>query len=103
MTHALACLRLRIRFAHTLVFALVLPILTLTPTFTLTLQLISGSWDGSAKIWDVAGGACVTTLAGHENGVCVLGFPDGKASVEGKQRLQCVTVTAVWRLLSLQR
>ena len=45
----------------------------------------------------------MTTLAGHENGVCVLGFPDGKASVEGKQRLQCVTVTAVWRLLSLQR
>lgn len=43
-------------------------------------QLISGSWDGTAKIWDVAAGVCVTTLGGHENGVCVLGFPDGKVA-----------------------
>ncbi|CAN0532217.1 unnamed protein product, partial [Ectocarpus sp. 8 AP-2014] len=40
-------------------------------------QLISGSWDGTAKVWDVAGGVCVVTLGGHENGVCVLGLPDG--------------------------
>ncbi|CAM9787363.1 unnamed protein product, partial [Ectocarpus sp. 8 AP-2014] len=44
-------------------------------------QLISGSWDGTAKVWDVAGGVCVVTLGGHENGVCVLGLPDGKASL----------------------
>eukprot|EP00903_Cladosiphon_okamuranus_P020256 g18590.t1 len=43
-------------------------------------QLISGSWDGTAKVWDVAGGACVVTLGGHENGVCVLGLPDGKVA-----------------------
>ncbi|CAN0451722.1 unnamed protein product, partial [Hapterophycus canaliculatus] len=42
-------------------------------------QLISGSWDGTAKVWDVAGGSCIVTLSGHENGVCVLGLPDGKA------------------------
>ncbi|CAM9388989.1 unnamed protein product [Pylaiella littoralis] len=41
-------------------------------------QLLSGSWDGSAKVWDVASGACLVTLGGHENGVCVLGLPDGK-------------------------
>lgn len=32
-------------------------------------------------MWDVAGGVCVVTLGGHENGVCVLGLPDGKVSV----------------------
>ncbi|CAM9230876.1 unnamed protein product, partial [Ascophyllum nodosum] len=42
-------------------------------------QLISGSWDGTAKVWNVAEGVCTNTLGGHENGVCVLGLPDGKA------------------------
>ncbi|CAM9727818.1 unnamed protein product [Choristocarpus tenellus] len=44
-------------------------------------QLISGSWDGTAKVWDVAAGTCMATLGGHENGVCVLGLPDGKVNI----------------------
>jgi phospholipase A-2-activating protein len=40
-------------------------------------HLISGSWDGTAKIWDVAKGEVLQTLEGHENGVCVLGLPNG--------------------------
>ena len=39
--------------------------------------LITGSWDGTARLWDLARGSCVATLRGHENGVCVLGLPSG--------------------------
>ena len=36
-------------------------------------KLISGSWDGCAKIWDLdLGGACMMELTGHENGVNVM-------------------------------
>ena len=50
-------------------------------------QLLSGSWDGTCKIWDfsVSGDGvhasiittCVCTLSGHENGVNVVGLPSG--------------------------
>eukprot|EP01032_Pedospumella_encystans_P033667 gene33667-38047_t len=46
-------------------------------SWTLNGQLISGSWDGSAKIWDLAALACVMTLGPHENGVQVLGLTNG--------------------------
>ena len=39
--------------------------------------LLSGSWDGTAREWDIASGACTAVLGGQENGVCVLGLPDG--------------------------
>jgi len=44
--------------------------------------LVSGSWDGTAKLWNVFGGGiinqeCVCTLPDHENTVCVLGLSDG--------------------------
>ncbi len=43
-------------------------------------KLLSGSWDGTCKIWDMKSAkecACVATLSGHFNGVCVLGLPNG--------------------------
>eukprot|EP00605_Chrysophyceae_sp_TOSAG23-4_P001333 GSChrysophyteH1.ASY1.ANO1.1450.1 assembled CDS len=41
-------------------------------------KLISGSWDGTARLWDLdLGGACLMELTGHENGVNVLGLPSG--------------------------
>lgn len=41
-------------------------------------KLISGSWDGTAKIFDLeAGGICLFTLSPHENGVHVLGLSNG--------------------------
>jgi phospholipase A-2-activating protein len=42
-------------------------------------HLISGSWDGTAKIWDLArNGLLLHTLGPHENGVNVLGLSDGR-------------------------
>lgn len=50
--------------------------------------LISGSWDGTARIWDLKNECkCVATLPDHENGVCVLGLTDGNVATgsTGKQ------------------
>uniref|UniRef100_A0AAV1TF46 Phospholipase A-2-activating protein n=1 Tax=Peronospora matthiolae TaxID=2874970 RepID=A0AAV1TF46_9STRA len=39
--------------------------------------LLSGSWDGTARVWSLETQKCLQVLPGHENGVCVLGLPDG--------------------------
>ncbi|CAM9947767.1 unnamed protein product, partial [Hapterophycus canaliculatus] len=39
--------------------------------------LLSGSWDETAKAWDLDGATCQWTLGGHENNVCVLGLGPG--------------------------
>jgi phospholipase A-2-activating protein len=31
-------------------------------------RLLSGSWDGTARIWDIATSECIAILPGHENG-----------------------------------
>lgn len=41
-------------------------------SWTATHQLVSGSWDGTAKIWDLSTSTCIQTLGPHENGVQVL-------------------------------
>lgn len=52
--------------------------------------LVSGSWDGTAKIWNWTTNACLATLPNHENStaVAILGIDDNNAS------LQVVTVSA---------
>jgi len=54
-------------------------------------NLISGSWDGTAKIWSLQTNSCVGTLQPHENGVHVLGLSGSQVattstgeSVEGR-------------------
>ena len=44
-------------------------------------RLLSGGWEGVARVWDLASGACVAVLGGHENGTCVLGLPNGDIAV----------------------
>lgn len=39
--------------------------------------LLSGSWDGTARIWSLESHQCLHVLRDHENGVCVLSLPDG--------------------------
>lgn len=41
-------------------------------TWTESWDLVSGSWDGTAKVWDITTGHCKRTISGHENGVHVL-------------------------------
>lgn len=37
-------------------------------------DLLSGSWDGTAKCWSLESGVCTTTFGPQENGVHVLGL-----------------------------
>jgi len=47
-------------------------------------QVVSSSWDQTAKIWQVDTGQCVRTLEGHNNRVfAVAVFPDGRRVVTG--------------------
>ncbi|KDO19819.1 hypothetical protein SPRG_14681 [Saprolegnia parasitica CBS 223.65] len=39
--------------------------------------LLSGSWDGTCRGWDLATQTCTFVLPNHENGVCVLGLENG--------------------------
>ena len=46
-------------------------------------RLASGSTDGMIKIWDLATGACVATLEGHEETVCSLAVLAGGRLASG--------------------
>ena len=47
-------------------------------------EVVTGSWDGTAKIWDVATGKCKETLTGHSHAVAVLTLPNG-ITITGSQ------------------
>jgi WD40 repeat protein len=56
-------------------------------------KLASGSADVTVRVWDVASGACMLTLAGHTSHVFALAvLPDGKlasGSHDNKIRVWC--------------
>lgn len=47
-------------------------------------EFVSGSWDGTAKIWDVETGQVKSTLAGHTHATTVLTLPNG-ITITGSQ------------------
>ena len=43
------------------------------------MRIVSASWDGTVKVWDVSSGKEILTLKGHTSGVNGVAFsPDGK-------------------------
>lgn len=40
-------------------------------------ELVSGSWDGTARVWDTRTGMCKHVLEGHQHAVAVLSLPNG--------------------------
>ena len=40
--------------------------------------LLSGSWDGTAKIWNLSNATCICTMPNHENGVHILGLSNNR-------------------------
>ncbi|KAF0693683.1 Aste57867_15386 [Aphanomyces stellatus] len=60
-----------------------------TPTAaTASSLLLSGSWDGTCRGWDLQAQSCRFVLPNHENGVCVLGLPDGRIATGSTGRQQ---------------
>jgi len=47
-------------------------------------ELVSGSWDGTARIWDTATGKVKYALEGHTHAVSVLTLPNG-INITGSQ------------------
>jgi WD40 repeat protein len=47
-------------------------------------RVVSGTWDGTVRVWDAASGAELACLSGHESAVSSVAFsPDGKRIVSG--------------------
>jgi phospholipase A-2-activating protein len=40
-------------------------------------EVASGSWDGTARIWDVKTGKCITTMPDHSHATAVLTMANG--------------------------
>jgi len=49
-------------------------------SWTQDFRLVSGAWDGSARVWDLVSGECTLTLGGHENLVNVLCLTENETS-----------------------
>lgn len=49
-------------------------------SWTRDFRLVSGSWDGTARVWDLASGENTLTLGGHENAVNVLCLTENETS-----------------------
>jgi phospholipase A-2-activating protein len=49
-------------------------------------ELISGAWDGHARVWDADAGRCLQVLEGHENATTALGLPTGDIAVGSSGR-----------------
>ena len=47
-------------------------------------ELVSGSWEGTARIWDTATGKVKHVLEGHSHAVSVLTLPNG-INITGSQ------------------
>lgn len=47
-------------------------------------KLVTGAWDGKAKVWDVSNGACLATLEAGNHAVAVAALPTGEL-VTGSQ------------------
>ncbi|KAH9074406.1 hypothetical protein Ae201684P_022214 [Aphanomyces euteiches] len=50
--------------------------------------LLSGSWDGTCRGWDIRSQTCRFVLPDHENGVCVLGLSNGRIATGSTGRQQ---------------
>jgi len=47
-------------------------------------EVVSGSWDGTARIWNVESGKCITTLPDHSHATAVLTLQNG-ITITGSQ------------------
>ncbi|KAJ1929650.1 hypothetical protein IWQ60_000974 [Tieghemiomyces parasiticus] len=61
-------------------------------------RLISGSWDRSVKVWDLATGACLQTLTGHADFVKCLALAPGGA-VGGHTRVSSASTAEILPIL----
>lgn len=50
-------------------------------TLTVRNELVSGGWEGHARVWDIETGTCLAVLEGHENATRVAGLSDGSLAI----------------------
>lgn len=73
-------------------------------SWTNTFQLVSGSWDGTARLWNLNNLTCINTYSGHENGVHVLALEnDTLVTVSTGEQVNNKPANFRLRLWSLSR
>ncbi|EFQ31727.1 WD domain-containing protein [Colletotrichum graminicola M1.001] len=63
-----------------------------------SMQLVSGSWDRTVKVWDIATGQCIQTLLGHTNEVYSVAL-----SSDSKYLASADKTIKIWDLATSQR